>query len=127
MLHLIAGFNNIQHILTYQSFWSHIHLIEKRELLAQSQEGARNCHHTDVGSSRPHPPPPPREHFTAAFCDLIQAFDSCNHEILLSKLSRLGICSASLNWFANYLSERSRFVCVNGVNSSMKTIQLGVP
>ncbi len=61
------------------------------------------------------------------FCDLRKSFDSSNHQILLSKLSRLGICGAALNWFANYLSDRSQFVCVNGVNSSMQTIRLGVP
>ena len=61
------------------------------------------------------------------FCDLRKAFDSCNHQILLSELSRLGIRGAALNWFANYLSDRSQFVCVNGVNSSMQTIRLGVP
>ncbi len=67
-----------------------------------------------------------KEHTIAVFCDLRKAFDSCNHQILLSKLSRLGICGAALNWFANYLSDRSQFVCVNGVNSSMQTIRLGV-
>jgi hypothetical protein len=54
-LHLIAGFNNIQHILTNQSGPSHTHCMEKIELSAQPQEDARNCRHTEVNSSRPHP------------------------------------------------------------------------
>ncbi len=55
-LHLIAGLNNIQHILTNQSVPSQMHCMEKRELSAQLQEGAGNCSHTDVGSSLFHPP-----------------------------------------------------------------------
>ncbi len=42
-LHLIAGFNNIQNILTNQIVPAHIHCIEKRELSAQPQEGVGNC------------------------------------------------------------------------------------
>ena len=41
-LHLIAGFNNIHHILTNQSVLSHAHGMEKRELSAEPQEGACN-------------------------------------------------------------------------------------
>ncbi len=55
-LHLIAGFNNIQHILTNQSVPSHTHWLGKREFYAQLQEGAENCLHTEVGSSWPYPP-----------------------------------------------------------------------
>ncbi len=42
-LHLVTGFNNIQHILTNQIVPPHIDCIEKRELSAQPQEGAGNC------------------------------------------------------------------------------------
>ncbi len=68
-----------------------------------------------------------KEHTITVFSDLRKAFDSCNHQILLSKLSRLGIHGVAFNWFANYLSDKSQFVCVNGVNSSLQTIRLGVP
>jgi hypothetical protein len=61
-LHLIAGFNNIQHILTNQSVPSHTHCMEKRELSAQPQEGTGNYRNTEVGSSRPFPPLPAVEH-----------------------------------------------------------------
>jgi hypothetical protein len=62
MLHLIAGFNNIQHILTNQGVPSHIHFIEKRELSGQPPEGAGNCRQIEVGSSQPFPPLPAVEH-----------------------------------------------------------------
>ncbi len=104
--------------------------LETNNLLSTSQFGFRSGHSTvhpmTLFANHVSKALNEKEHTIAIFCDLGKAFDSCNHQILLSKLSRLGICGASLNWFANYLSERSQIVCVNGVNSSMQTIQLGV-
>ncbi len=57
-LHLIAGFKNIQHILTNQSGPSHTHCMEKIELSAQTQEDAGNCRHTEVSTVVPGPMPP---------------------------------------------------------------------
>jgi hypothetical protein len=68
-----------------------------------------------------------KEHSIAIFCDLRKAFDSCDHEILLRKLSRVGIRGNTLAWFKNYLSNRQQFVTVAGFNSSLKEIRLGVP
>jgi hypothetical protein len=68
-----------------------------------------------------------KEHTIAIFCDLGKAFDSCDHKILLQKLSALGIRGAALSWFKNYLSDRKQFVSVNGYNSSLMNVLLGVP
>ena len=105
--------------------------LETNNLLSTSQFGFRPGHSTvhpmTLFANHVSKALNEKEHTIAVFCDLRKAFDSCNHQILLSKLSRLGIRGAALNWFANYLSDRSQFVCVNGVNSSMQTIRLGVP
>jgi hypothetical protein len=68
-----------------------------------------------------------KEHSIAIFCDLRKAFDSCDHEILLRKLSGVGIRGDTLAWFRNYLSNRQQFVTISGHNSSLKLIKLGVP
>ena len=68
-----------------------------------------------------------KEHTIAIFCDLRKAFDSCDHKILLSKMYKLGIRGATLDWFANYLSNRNQYVTVNGQDSSLKTVKIGVP
>jgi hypothetical protein len=68
-----------------------------------------------------------KEHAIAIFCDLRKAFDSCDHGILLRKLSGVGIRGDTLAWFKNYLSNRQQFVTISGYNSSLKLIKLGVP
>jgi hypothetical protein len=68
-----------------------------------------------------------KEHIIEIFCDLRKAFDSCDHKILLKKLYAVGIRGAALDWFQNYLTGRKQFVIINGQNSSLKEVLLGVP
>jgi hypothetical protein len=48
------------------------------------------------------------------FFDLKKAFEVCSREILLLKLSRMGIRGTALDWFRCYLSERKQVVDING-------------
>ena len=50
-----------------------------------------------------------------------------NHDILLRKLSNLGITGTSLKWFKNYLLDRKQFVLVENFNSTLLSILTGVP
>jgi len=61
------------------------------------------------------------------FCDLKKAFDTFNHNILLKKLSLLGINGIELEWFRSYLSDRLQFVSIDNVDSILLTILTGVP
>lgn len=54
----------------------------------------------------------------AIFCDLSKAFDVIDHNILLKKLEIYGICGVTNSWFRNYLSDRTQFVTINGINST---------
>ena len=59
--------------------------------------------------------------------DLQKAFDSVNHQILLSKLEHYGIRGCVLDWFKSYLSQRKQYVSINGHNSDLRSVNCGVP
>ena len=61
------------------------------------------------------------------FIDLQKAFDTVNHSFLLKKLEHYGVRGTALNWFTNYLSDRSQYVSVNGHTSDHLKITCGVP
>ena len=61
------------------------------------------------------------------FVDLQKAFDTVNHDILISKLEHYGIRGSANSWFSSYLKNRTQFVSILGYDSSTKTISHGVP
>ena len=61
------------------------------------------------------------------FLDFSKAFDTVNHDILLSKLYTYGIRGTPFKWFKSYLSNRTQFVKIDEIESSMATITCGVP
>ena len=44
----------------------------------------------------------------SVFIDLAKAFDTVDHDILISKLKYYGDCDESLAWFKNYFSGRKQ-------------------
>ena len=61
------------------------------------------------------------------FVDLQKAFDTVDHQILLTKLNHYGICGVSNDWFKSYLSNRNQYVSINGFDSGLAAINCGVP
>ena len=61
------------------------------------------------------------------FIDLEKAFDTVNHEILLSKLEHYGIRGVANEWFRSYLTSRSQRVKLDGETSNYLGINCGVP
>ncbi|KAI2646130.1 hypothetical protein H4Q32_024583 [Labeo rohita] len=59
--------------------------------------------------------------------DLSAAFDTVNHQILLSTLSSLGITGIPLRWFESYLTGRSFRVAWGGEVSKAHHLVTGVP
>lgn len=60
--------------------------------------------------------------------DLSAAFDTVDHSILVNRLAhRFGLRGSALAWFRSYLSDRSHFVCIQGVRSAMPSLLCSVP
>ena len=61
------------------------------------------------------------------FLDFSKAFDTINHDILLSKLYRYGIRRNPLRWFENYLYNPNLVVKIGDTISSSPTVICGIP
>ena len=61
------------------------------------------------------------------FIDLQKAFDTVDHDILLKKLDHYGIRGNANNWIKSYLSNRKQFVSINGFESVLLPVTIGVP
>ena len=56
------------------------------------------------------------------FLDISLAFDTIDHNMLLSKLYKYGIRGNTKNWFMNYLSNHCQFASINNTSSSFLRI-----
>lgn len=68
-----------------------------------------------------------RNYVACIFLDIRKAFDSVDHDILLSKLQSLKFSDKQVSWFRSYLDQRTQLVSVNGVMGKTITVQRGVP
>ena len=61
------------------------------------------------------------------FVDLEKAFDTVNHQILITKLNHYGIRGIANQWFSSYLSSRKQNVKLGEAKSKLLEINCGVP
>ena len=68
------------------------------------------------------------DNISVLLLDLSAAFDTIDHQILLSRLNSVfGIQSTALQWFYSYLSDRYQSTSVNNSSSSPSQLMYGVP
>ena len=59
--------------------------------------------------------------------DLSAAFDTVDHQLMLSTLESLGISGTALEWFKSYLTQRSQCINIKGTRSKSQPLDCGVP
>jgi hypothetical protein len=59
--------------------------------------------------------------------DIRKCFDTIDHTLLKQKLGYYGVKDKELQWFSDYLNDRSQVVCHNKVLSDVNNITIGVP
>ena len=61
------------------------------------------------------------------FIDLSKAFDTVNHQILISKLTNYRVKRKNLSWFKSYLENRKQYLNYNNDVTNLAQIKCGVP
>ena len=68
-----------------------------------------------------------KQHVAIVTLDLSKAFDCLNHQLLLKKLSNLGLEDPSISWMKAYLSNRTQITKFKNFTSSVESPKTGVP
>ena len=108
-----------------------IKFIDKHNILYQQQYGFRKNHSTEMAIiklTNKIIETIEKSEFTAGiFLDLSKEFDTVDHTIIVSKLEHYGIRGLALEWFKNYLTNRSQMVRFQDSISNKEKITCGVP
>jgi len=125
---LISNFAKILEKIVHKRL---LNFLSDRDTISSTQFGFRKHHSTihpmTVLMNRAAQALNTKKHMAIIFCDLRKAFDTCNVDILLRKLSRIGVQGVELSWFRSYLSDRQQFVAIGETISDLLTICIGVP
>ena len=105
--------------------------LTSNDLLYESQYGFRQHHSTELPAleftDRINKEMDAKKIPFSIFSNLSMAFDTPDHSVLLSKLQYYGIRDTALNWFKSHSSERTQYVDCDGISSSIRVIETGVP
>ena len=125
---LISPFSKIFEKCIYKQLY---HYFTSRDILYKHQHGFRENHSTELAVSQLRDfiiENLEKKNTTCAIIlDLAKAFDTVNHQILLSKLYAYGIRGIPFKLMQSYLSNRKQCTVINKVKSSSHGVTHGVP
>ena len=125
---LLSSFHKIFEKLVKEKV---LNFLSKNEILYKYQFGFRKSHSTNLALLEVvetlYANLDVDNYGLGIYLDLQKAFDTVDHNILLSKLSHYGIRGNALNWFETFLKGRKQFTSVNGACSKTSVIGCGVP
>ena len=100
--------------------------LEKRHLIYNKQFGFHLHHSTDHAvlsiTDQVQKAIEDHDYPCGIFLDFSKAFDTVNHNILLSKLEFYGIRGVVKDWFSSCLRNRTQTVSIDSVNSDIQTV-----
>ena len=67
------------------------------------------------------------QYCAAIFIDMVKAFDTVDHSILVCWLRSIDVSEGSLAWFTNYLSQREQCIKSEDLLSQPLPVNKGVP
>ena len=59
--------------------------------------------------------------------DVLAAFDTLDHNILINRLTSIGISGTALDWFISYLTDRFYQISINSLISKPRKVTHGLP
>ena len=108
-----------------------LHFLETNKLLSDSQFGFRKYRSTKLAAAllcdNIRKEMNNGNRIGAVYLDLSKAFDTIGHGLLLNKLNKYGVSGKELNWFTDYLFNRTQIVEIENVRSDTEPVYCGVP
>ncbi len=125
---LLAAFSKVCDKVVLNQFTAHL---TKCKSLSNHQSGNRKNHSTETlnvaFTDTLLEAMDKKQISIVVFIDLSKAFDSIEHDILLEKISRLGVSPAAHEWFKSYLADRSQYVRIGTTTSTTAPLTHGIP
>ena len=127
----ISLLTSFSKILEKIVFTRTIKFLNRNKIISNTQFGFREKHSTThailhfiekISSALDN-----RKHTIGVLLDYSKAFDTVNHDILLSKLSHYGVRGIALEWYRSYLTNRTQYVSLDGFDSELLNVTHGVP
>ena len=105
--------------------------LDQNEKIAKLQNGNRKLHSTETAllyfTDEILKNMDDKKVSAIVLLDMSKAFDSICHDLMLSKLCRIGVSNAACNWFGSYLSQRNQVVNIASCISNPLPLSVGVP
>ncbi|CAB4022194.1 Hypothetical predicted protein, partial [Paramuricea clavata] len=99
--------------------------------IAQFQSGNRKIHSTETGllyfTDEILKNMDMKQVSVVVLLDMSKAFDSIRHDLMLSKLRKVGAGDSAITWFESYLSRRTQTVKIQDTLSTSLPLSVGVP
>lgn len=125
---ILPSLNKILERIIYDQI---LNYLDQHKILNNNQFGFRKNHSTELAilelTDNLRKSIDNKEITCGLFLDFSKAFDTVDHQILLSKLHKYGIRGNSYSWFLSYLSNRMQLVKIDDVKSDLTNISHGVP